>query len=120
MANVSPDITAQRLVELCQTFLRPPATYATDGDTGEPILTFDPPLTTEEQATLANLLGLARSRLDVAPEDFATIRTNLQTLRDLRQMGRAAFMALTAAERDRLIYDALVADTVIWLAVLRD
>jgi hypothetical protein len=120
MANVSPDVTAQRLVELCQTFLRAPDSYATDETTREPILTFDPPLTPEEQATLANLLGLARSRLDVAPEDFATIRTNLQTLRDLRQMGRAAFMALTAAERDRLIYDALVADTVIWLAVLRD
>jgi hypothetical protein len=118
--NTYPDETATRLAELCRLHLRAPDGYATDDVTGEPVLIFDPPLTNEEQATLANLLGLARSRLDVAPEDFATIRTNLQALRDLRQMGRAAFMALTAAERDRLIYDALVADTVIWLAVLRD
>lgn len=47
-------------------------------------------------------------------------RTALQTLRDLRQMGRSSFMALSAAERDRLMYDAMTAVTVTLLAILRD
>ena len=44
----------------------------------------------------------------------------MQTLRDLQQMGRSAFMALSAAERDLLIYDALEGQTMIDIAILRD
>jgi hypothetical protein len=67
--------------------------------------------------------------LDAALVDFANtgkvpiaaeLRAPVQTIRDLRQMGRNAFMALTAAERDRLLYDAQAATTTILLALLRE
>lgn len=58
------------------------------------------------------------ARLTVADRD--AIRPSIVVIRDLRQMGRNAFMALTATERDRLLYDAQAATTTILLAVLRE
>ena len=85
------------------------------------LLDFDPPLTASEQATYAILVPLARSGIiHLTPAEYADIRAQLVTIRDLRQMGRNAFMALTAAERDRLLYDAQSAATTILLAILRE
>ena len=81
--------------------------------------TWEPDLTVEEQSTLNDLLAMADSPLPSLAE-WRAIRTELQALRSLRQMGRSAFMGLTAAERDRLTYDALVSQTIIDLALLRD
>lgn len=89
-----------------------------DGD-GE-TFTFAPPLSAQEQGTLDLILAHYRSGLQVSYAAYLAIRPNLQTIRDLRQMGRNAFMALTAAERDRLTYDAQAATTTILLALLRD
>lgn len=47
-------------------------------------------------------------------------RAAMQELRALRQLGRNAFMAETAAERDRRIYDALVAVTRVLIETRRD
>jgi hypothetical protein len=88
-----------------------------DGET----FTFDPPLTAQEQTALDIVLAMHRSGMtDLTPAQYVTIRTNLATLRAIRQPGRAAFMALTAAERDRLTWDAIDATLTILLATLRE
>jgi hypothetical protein len=88
-----------------------------DGET----FTFDPPLTAPEQATLDDVLRMFRAGMtDLTLAQYQAIRPHLTTIRDLRQMGRNAFMALTAAERDRLLYDAQAATTTILLAMLRE
>lgn len=100
-------------------YLRRPA----DANTvdGQPVFTFDPVLTSPEQATYNDILALWQANLShLTPAEYATIRPHLVTIRDHRQMGRNAFMALTATERDRLTYDVQAATTTILLAVLRD
>ena len=82
--------------------------------------TFTPDLTAEQADLFDAYVGRARLDAPMPVETYAAVRGELQTLRDLRQMGRAAFMALTAAERDRLGYDAHVATTIVLLALLRD
>lgn len=126
MAVIGPDELATRLQLLCYLHLRLPATYGTEDTTGEPVLTFDPPLTVEEQVLYDTLLAQARGELlpdafplTLTPEEKTAIRDDLQVLRDLRQMGRAAFLAQTTAQKERQLYDALVAVTIIDLAVLR-
>lgn len=83
-------------------------------------LVFDPDLSLAEQAQLATLVSVSRSPVQLTPAEYAAVRAQMQTLRALRQMTRAEFMALTAAERDRATYDALVAVTETLLAILRD
>ena len=82
--------------------------------------TFTPGLSPELTAEFDRRVEVARAAVSLTPAEWAAIRPQLQTLRDLRQMGRNAFMALTAAERDRLMYDAHVATTQVLLAILRD
>lgn len=119
MARTHPDDTTDRLWGLAVIYLRVPVgAYVEDG---VPTLDFDPPLSAEERTTYALLLALARSGMDhLTPSDWAAIRPHLQTLRDFRQFGRAAFMAQTAAERDRMLYDAQVATMAVLLTLLRD
>jgi hypothetical protein len=114
-----PDEATGRLLVGCRTYLREPATVTLDTN-GAPVLTFDPPLTVEEQATYATLVASLDSPVTLTPAEWATIRPDIQNIRDLRQMGRNAFMALSAAERDRLLYDAQAATTTILLALLRE
>jgi hypothetical protein len=83
--------------------------------------TFEPPLSSPEQATFDDVVRLWRSGMThLTLAQYQAIRPHLTTIRDLRQMGRNAFMALTAAERDRLLYDAQAATTTILLAMLRE
>lgn len=112
------DATTLKATELAERYLRRPTGWIDQDDVLVAI--FEPPLSASEEATWDLIQAIARSGLNVAPDDYAVIRTNLQAIRDLRQMGRAAFMALTAAERDRLMYDAQSATTTILLAILRD
>jgi hypothetical protein len=108
---------SERVLELCRLYLREPVN---EGDPGaERTLVFDPDLTPEETALFDVLQRIAASE-HWTPDAYSAVRAEMQTLRDLRQMGRNAFMALSAAERDRLTYDALVAQTIIDLAILRD
>lgn len=82
--------------------------------------TFTPDLTTDEQAAVSLALDRAESETGLTAEGYAAIRSQMQTLRALRQMGRNGFMALSQSERDRLIYDNLVAVTQVFIAMQRD
>lgn len=86
----------------------------------ERTLEWDADLTGSELQAVADVRAVARSAAPMSASQFAAIRGQVQTLRDLRQMGRAGFMALNATERDRLLYDAQAATTTILLALLRD
>lgn len=81
---------------------------------------YEPDLTAQEAATLDLLVAVARAPVRLTPAEFTAIREQLQVLRALRQLGRNNFMALTAVERDRMLYDAMVAVTVILLSEHRE
>jgi hypothetical protein len=81
-------------------------------------LSFTPDLSPEQVTTLDLVVQAADAGLPTSIYD--AVRPDVQTIRDLRQMGRNAFMALSAAERDRLLYDAQAATTTILLALLRE
>jgi hypothetical protein len=106
------------LQELVVAAIRAPESVALDG--GSVVYTFTPDLTTEEAARFADLQTLLLSPVTLSLAERDAIRPAIVILRDLRQMGRNAFMGLAAAERDRLLYDAQVATTMILLAILRD
>lgn len=72
---------------------------------------------TPEQVIAAEIVATG---FPFTPDQYAAVRQQMQVLRDLRQMGRNAFMALSAAERDRAMYDAFTAVTIVLLALLRD
>jgi hypothetical protein len=82
-------------------------TFPTDLSAG------DLALVTATVAAMSSAVSLTRAERD-------TIRPSVQALRDFRQLGRNAFMALTAAERDRQLYDAQTATTIVLLALLRE
>jgi hypothetical protein len=103
--------------------VRPPTEARVTADTLT--LTFTPDLTAGEVTTVtgivADVVGFALSQSTPATlAAYKAIRPDIQNIRDLRQMGRNAFMALSAAERDRLLYDAQAATTTILLALLRE
>lgn len=87
-------------------------------------LDFTPDLTAPQlalvQGVVAELVARADAPVTLTAAEWAAIRPQVQSLRDLRQLGRNAFMALTAAERDRALYDAQTATTIILLAILRE
>lgn len=87
----------------------------------ERTLTFAADLTAQQQATVDLILSAAAATVAITPEEYDAIRPNLQALRDLRQLGRNAFMSsqLNDAERFRRLYDAQADTTVILLALLR-
>jgi hypothetical protein len=93
---------------------------STDGTPRSITLTYEPDLSPEEQATFDTVSRLAVGAAIVTATEYDAIRPHITTIRELRQLGRNAFMALTAAERDRLLYDAQTATTTILLALLRD
>lgn len=109
---------AERLRLLCIAHLREPS-IRDDGTNW--IATFTPDLTADEVTKLGLLMAVARSGMaQITPAEWDRIRPELQALRDFRQLGRNAFMALTAADRDRALYDAQTSTTIILLALLRD
>ena len=83
-------------------------------------LTWSVDLSPAEVRTVEAITRSARMLSGMTPDAYDAVRSQVQGLRDLRQMGRNAFMALSAAERDRLMYDALTDVTVVLLAILRD
>jgi hypothetical protein len=119
MARLYPDDATRTLAALAAEAIRPPVAFHLDSEAG-PVLEFDPPLTPAEQAVLDLLPSVIRSAVRLTPTEYSAVRAQMQILRDLRQLGRNAFMALSAAERDRMLYDAQVATTIVLLALLRD
>jgi len=120
VALTYPDDTARRLAELCGTSLRAPASIATDGATGTPVLTFDPPLSAQEQTTYDGLLATARSAVAITPDERTALEPHLATLRTFQQMSRADFLALTNAARERQTFDVMTAQLRVIRALLRD
>lgn len=116
---VVPSPLAQLTMSLAYHAGLRPGTMEGDGVTDRTIV-YTPDLTAPEQAIFDASLALAKAHQQMSREAYAAIRADIQTVRDLRQMGRNAFMALTATERDRLIYDAQSATTTILLAILRE
>lgn len=87
---------------------------------GAQVLTYLPDLTTEQTATLELVADTIAASAPLTTGILTAIRADMQVLRDLRQMGRNAFMGLSATERDRALYDAFTATTKVLLAILRD
>jgi hypothetical protein len=104
------------LLTLCAEELRRPSAV-----TAPPLtLTFSPDLTPAEVDTLARLEALARANAGMEQVDMAAIQTRLVNLRTFRQLSQSEFMAQTAAERDRTLFDALTDLTAVVLRMLRD
>jgi hypothetical protein len=113
-----PDEVTWRTADLAARYLRPVSNvYMANGVA---VFEFTPALTAAEALDFDLIKKLAERNLDLTLDEYRTVTPQLQTIRDLRQMGRNAFMALTAAERDRLLYDAQAATTTILLALLRE
>lgn len=110
---------AQRAAARMHTHSRGPD-FINEDDGTTTLLRWVDDLTPEELVEVNHLLDMAHSETGLSVEGYADIRAQMQTLRALRQMGRNAFMALTAAERDRLTCDALVAVTQIFISMQRD
>lgn len=111
-----PTIAQSFLSALVEAGIRTPITI------GTPVrsVSWTPDLTVEEQATVDTLLKLVVGATLITPAEAVAIRDDIVVIRDLRQLGRNAFMALTAADRDRALYDAQAATTTILLAILRE
>ena len=109
-----------RLLDLITRYLR--AIDHFDGDdTGELTLVWVPPLTAEEQAVYARLQRAARSAVQgITPDEWLAIEDDLAAMRTFRQQTQAQFMALTATQRDRALFDAINAQTNVLRALLRD
>jgi hypothetical protein len=106
------------LQELVTTTIRAPESVALDS--GSVVYTFTPDLTTEEAARFADLQTLLLSPVTLSLAERDAIRPFIAEGRDFRQLGRAAFMALSATERDRMIYDVLVGRIIVELALFRE
>lgn len=81
MATIYPDDLARRVAQLCSQLIREPATLGTDAATGDPVLTFEPPLTTAEQTTYANILRTLRSAVAITPAERQALEPDIATLR---------------------------------------
>ena len=104
------------LVDLCIRHLRQPT-----WDDALAANVFDPPLTAEEQAVYARLQRAARSAVQgITPDEWLAIEDDLAAMRTFRQQTQAQFMALTATQRDRALFDAVNAQTNVLRALLRD
>jgi hypothetical protein len=114
-ALLGPFLDAAReagLREPSEVYASPVGTTAT--------ITYTPDLTAPEQAIVDTIARLSVGTTLVTPAEYDAIRDDIVVIRDLRQLGRNAFMALTAADRDRQLYDAQAATTTILLALLRE
>lgn len=89
-------------------------------DWDEMALVFTPDLSAAEVTALGKVVDAIQSPVRMTSAEYEAVRAQMQVLRALRQSGRNAYVALTEAERNRQTYDALMAVTEIFLALLRD
>jgi hypothetical protein len=113
-----PDDATWRAATLADRYLRPVSNVYMANGVG--VWEFTPPLTTEEAGDFELIKRLAARNLDLTLAEYRAVDPAMQSLRDFRQLGRNAFMALTAAERDRLLSDAQTNTTIVLLALLRE
>ena len=111
----APEFT--RLGDLLSRYLRVSGVLAD----GLAALVFVPPLTVEELAVYARLERAVRSAVPgITPDEWLAIEDDLAVLRTFRQQTQAQFMALTATQRDRALFDVINAQTNVLRALLRD
>lgn len=84
------------------------------------VLTYTPDLTAAEADVLTQFVRYGRSELDLSFAAYQSITGDLATLRTFRQQSQAQFMALTATQRDRALFDVVNAQTNVLRALLRD
>ena len=117
--SITNDQDQLQMVALCGLYLRDIADWTVVGDVRTPV--FDPPLTTDEQAVYARLLRALRSAIQgITPDEWLAIEDDLAAMRTFRQQTQAQFMALTATQRDRALFDVVNAQTNVLRALLRD
>lgn len=108
MPPIPPDAMAIRLADLCVTYLRPHSGYATDSVTGDPIITFDPPLTSAEQTTFDRLANVAKSRvLGITPAEWQALEPDIAGLKTY--LGLASPTAAQTASATKAIIRVLAA-----------
>lgn len=116
---VVPATSVWDVLALLQTAgIRQPA--ITGAEEGPRTFTWTPDLTATEQTTVDSVVAAARSATGLAPSDYAAVRTQMQTLRAIRQAGRNAYVNMAEADRNRVDYDAFVAVLEIMLKLFRD
>ena len=99
--------------------LRPPSDIL--GVVSPRTIVYTPDLSASEQTTFDSLRALARAAtLRLTPADWAAISPRCDTLRVFRQKSQAEFMAKTANQRDRELFDATNDLIAIVLRLLRD
>lgn len=100
--------------------VRPPDRNIGPPESPDRDLEWDTDLSADELQTVADVRAVARTTRTLTAAEYAAVRPHIQTLRNFRQLGRNAFSGLTAAERDRMLYDAQVATMAVLLTLLRD
>lgn len=114
------------VIELCDALaaggLAPGGVVQGDGTV---TLTYPADLTVEQRAVAqgiaADLVGARRThRGGLSLDEYRALKADLAVLRTFRQQSQAQFMALTATQRDRALFDAVNAQTNVLRALLRD
>lgn len=117
---IPPDSITVRIAELCRLYLRGPVSIATDETTGAPIIVFEPPLTTAEQATYADIVAMAKAGITLSLVEYQGIKTFLATMRTFQQMSQSDFIALAQNARDRQLFDVVSALIRVVRTLMRD
>jgi hypothetical protein len=84
------------------------------------ILRWTPDLSPEQVTTLTALTKTATGTALLSPADYAALEPRLAAIRLLRQQSQAEFMAKTANQRDRELFDLGNDLAAIVLRLLRD
>lgn len=109
-------------VQAAVTAVRTPTTlvYAGGTLTVTYVPDLDAPTAAALDAAVADTLATERSLVDLTAADYAAIKIRLATLRTFIAQSRNEFMAKTAADRDRELFDSTEAVARILLRMLRD
>ena len=114
------DAPTDEFQRLLLKFLRAASDVTGDPVTGAITYHFIPDLTTVEATELGRLEDLARANADMQPADMSAIAPRREALKVFRQQSASEFMAKTATQRDRELFDATTDLIAIVLRLLRD
>lgn len=83
-------------------------------------LVWTPDLTSTELAAITDIVATGKSAVAINVADYQALKPFLTTMRALLGLSQSDFMALTQAQRDRMIFDNLSAIERVLLRMLRD
>lgn len=100
-----------RLLTLCELYLRPVTSTETDAQ-GHALMTFDPPLAAPEQATLADLQAMAKSRqtADMTLAEYQTAKPFLANEATWMARTRNQFVGLSEQDMRQAVYEIITAE----------